>query len=320
VSGHPAILCSPVIATAYGARLRSLAPGLEFVLAGPGEQPDDDALAGVEVGFFSGDLFPEHVRVFFEAALRATSMRWFHTMSAGVDSPVFDRIRTAGARLTTSSGAAAPAIARTVVMYLLALSRDLPRLARAQAEHRWDYRSYDDLDGKRIGVVGMGPIGLEVIRLAEALGMEPIGMRRRPLGDEPCETWPLDRFAELTAGVDALVLALPHTPATSGLLTRQLIDEMRPGAYVVNVGRGELVDEEALADALARGHLGGAGLDVFTTEPLPADSPLWDLPNVILTPHSSGTTEGSSTRAVEIFVANLVAYLADEPLHNEVVG
>jgi len=320
VSTRPAILCSPVIATTYGARLRSLAPTHDFVLAGHGSEPDEEELARVEIGFFSADLFPDHLRTFFRAATHTPNMRWFHTMSAGIDSPVFDRIRAAGARLTTSSGAAAPAIARTVVMYLLALSRDLPSLQRAQAEHRWDYRPYDDLDGKRIGVVGMGPIGLEVIRLAEALGMEPIGMRRRVLGDEPCETWPLDRFPELTATVEALVLALPLTSDTGGLLTRELMDGMRPGALFVNVGRGELVDEPALVDALARGHLGGAGLDVFTTEPLPTDSPLWDLPNVIVTPHSSGTTAGTRTRAIEIFVANLVAYLAGEPLHNEVVA
>jgi phosphoglycerate dehydrogenase-like enzyme len=317
---RPAILCSPVIAAEYGDRLRSISPDHDLVLVGHGAEPSEADLARVEIGFFSGDLFPDHVREFFGAATRATATRWFHTMSAGVDSPVFGRIRDAGARLTTSSGAAAPAIARTVAMYLLALSRDLRGLTRSQAAHHWDYRPYDDLDGKRIGVVGMGPIGLDVIRLAVALGMEPIGMRRRALGDEPCETWSLERFGELTASVDALVLALPLTPETGGLLTRELIDGMRPGALFVNVGRGELVDEDALADALARGHLGGAGLDVFQTEPLPADSPFWDLPNVIVTPHNSGTTPGSPARAVEIFVANLAAYLAGEPMRNEVVG
>jgi D-2-hydroxyacid dehydrogenase (NADP+) len=151
---RPAILCSPVIAAEYGDRLRSISPDHDLVLVGHGAEPSEADLARVEIGFFSGDLFPDHVREFFGAATRATATRWFHTMSAGVDSPVFGRIRDAGARLTTSSGAAAPAIARTVAMYLLALSRDLRGLTRSQAAHHWDYRSYDDLDGQRIGVVG----------------------------------------------------------------------------------------------------------------------------------------------------------------------
>jgi phosphoglycerate dehydrogenase-like enzyme len=319
VNARPAILCSPAIAESLGETLRSTAPGYDLVLVAPDVEPARTDLERVEIAFYSVDLYPKGVRAFFGATMRAPGLRWFHTVSAGVDSPVFAEIRATGARLTTSSGAAAPAIARTVVMYLLALSRDLKGLLAAQAAHEWSHRWFDDVDGRRIGVVGLGPIGLEVVRLATALGMDPIGMRRRPAGDEPCETWPLERFGELTAGVDVLVLALPLAPETSGLLTRELIDGMKPGAVVINVGRGELIDEPALAEALARGHLGGAGLDVFVTEPLPTDSPLWDLPNVIITPHSSAATASTGQGATEIFLANLAAYVAGQPMRNEVL-
>jgi phosphoglycerate dehydrogenase-like enzyme len=320
VSERPAILCSPAFARTHGAELAAAGADHGLVTVDEHDRPAEAALARVELAFFSPDLYPGGVRAFFGAASRAPNLRWFHTSSAGVDHPIFDQIRAGGAQLTTSSGAAAPAIARTVVMYLLALSRDLPGQLRRQAAHEWSPRRFDDLEGRSIGVVGMGPIGLEVIRLAAALGMAPIGMRRQPHGDEPCPTWPLWRFAELAADVDVLVLALPLTPETSGILTREVIDGMRSGALVVNVGRGDLVDESALADALARGHLGGAGLDVFVTEPLPPESPLWDLPNVIITPHSSATTVETDQRAIAIFFENLRAYVAGRPLRNEVTA
>jgi phosphoglycerate dehydrogenase-like enzyme len=164
----------------------------------------------------------------------------------------------------------------------------------------------------------MGPIGCEIVRLTTAIGMQPIGMRRTISGDEPCETWTLDRFGELARAVDVLALAVPLADETRGMLSADVIASMRPGALVVNVGRGELVDEAALAMALADGRLGGAGLDVFATEPLPADSALWDLPNVIITPHSSGATSAAHDRGTELFLDNLGAYVRGDEMRNEV--
>lgn len=320
MSTRPAILTGAGFVARHADRVTAIAPGYDVISVAAEVRVDATDLERAEMAFFSPDLFPDGVRAFFGAASRAPNLRWFHTMSAGVDNPIFGQIRAAGVRLTTSSGAAAPAIARTVAMYLLALSRRLPDQLRSQADHRWERRSFDDVDGRRIGVVGLGPIGLEVVRLSSALRMDPIGMRRKVQGDEPCETWPLHRFSDLATSVDALVLALPLTPETTQILSREVIDRMKPDAVVINVGRGELIDEPALADALARGHLGGAGLDVFTTEPLPAESPLWDLPNVIITPHNSASTAGTGARAVDIFLENLRAYVAGEPLRNEVIG
>jgi D-2-hydroxyacid dehydrogenase (NADP+) len=317
VSGAPALLCTDWFAEHYADRLHRIAPAIELVpLVGDGPVPEHD-LARVDAFFFSADSFPARSLALLTAGLGAPNLRWLHTFSAGTDHPIFGQYRDRGVRVTTSSGANAPPIARTVMLYLLGLSRGIRSLLRDQDAHTWNPQPFDDIDGKTIGVVGMGPIAREIIRLSTAFGMSPIGMRRAVLGDEPCETWTLDRLPELAASVDVLAVALPLTADTAGIVSAAVIDAMRPGAVFVNVGRGDLVDEPALIAALTTGRLGGAGLDVFSTEPLPADSPLWDLPNVIMTPHNSANTGSSGTAAAEIFLDNLGRYVAGEPLRNE---
>ncbi|MGB0112822.1 MAG: NAD(P)-dependent oxidoreductase, partial [Ilumatobacteraceae bacterium] len=175
-----------------------------------------------------------------------------------------------------------------------------------------------ELDGQRLAVIGYGPIGQEVVRLATAFNMQPVIVRRAAQGDEPCPVRPLSELRDVVGDADAVAIALPLTDDTRGLFSKEIIDAMQPHALFVNVGRGELVDQAALTDALASGRLGGAGLDVFTPEPLPADDPLWDLPNVILTPHSSGTSDGTSGRVVEIFLDNLGRFGRGEDMRNEI--
>ena len=320
MSGAPALLCllcTDHVAERYADWLAVAAPGIELVTLIGDDPIVDTDLARVDVAFFSGDAFPYRVAHLMGAITRSPNLRWLHTASAGIDHPVFGQLHDRGVRITTSSGAAAAPIARTVMLYLLGLSRDIRGLLRDQAAHVWAFRPYEDLDGQTIGVVGMGPIAREVIGMASALGMRPIGTRRALIGDEPCETWTLDRLPELAAVADALVVALPSTDDTRGIISASVIAAMRPTSVFVNVGRGDLVDEPALIDALASGRLGGAGLDVFVTEPLPADSALWDLPNVIITPHSSATTTATFEGAAEIFLANLARYVRGDPLENE---
>jgi D-2-hydroxyacid dehydrogenase (NADP+) len=317
VTDAPALLCTEWFAEHYHDRLTAAAPDVAIVRLTPDVVVPDAELARVDAVFFSADSYPATSAQLLGAATRAPNLRWLHTFSAGTDHPIFGQFRDRGVRITTSSGANAAPIARTVVLYLLALSRDLRGVLRDQAAHVWDPRPFDDVDGKTIGVVGMGPIAREVIRLATALGMRPIGMRRAVLGDEPCETWTLDRLTELAGVADVLALALPLNDDTRGIVSADVIAAMRPGAVFVNVGRGDLVDEPALVAALASGHLGGAGLDVFATEPLPAESPLWDLPNVIITPHNSANTGSSGVAAAELFLDNLARYVRGEALHNE---
>ena len=159
---------------------------------------------------------------------------------------------------------------------------------RAQAAHEWSPAPFRELDGQRLVVVGYGPIGQEVVRLAEAFRMDPVIVRRAAHGDEPCQVRPLAELTDAVSDADAVVVALPLTDTTRGIVSADVIAAMASHAMFVNVGRGELVDQVALTDALTSGRLGGAGLDVFATEPLPADDPLWDLPNVIISPAQLG--------------------------------
>lgn len=312
------LLVSDSVEQRWSKSLDDIAPDLPRQVGRPdGERPDFDS---IEALYFSGDIFPERTREFAIAALKAENLRWMHTFSAGIDDPFFQTLIDRGVRITTSSGAHAVPIAQTVMLYLLALSRDLPGWLRDQAERRWNPRDLRDLQGQHLGVVGLGPIGIEVARLGAAFGMRVTGLRRTPRGDEPCETWEIGRLDELLPLIDALVLAVPLTPQTRQLIDAAALARLKPGALLVNIARGEVVDEDALVEALRSGRVGGAGLDVFASEPLPESSPLWSMPGVIVTPHSSGTNPGNEDRASEIFLDNLGRYVRGEPMRNEVRG
>jgi D-2-hydroxyacid dehydrogenase (NADP+) len=310
------LFCTDTFIGRYGNEIAAVAPTLD-VVALTGDQPVTDTdIARVTMAFFSSDAWPERAAPFMRVALDAPNLRWLHSMSAGVDNPVFGMFTSRGVQVTTSSGASAEPIAATAMMYLLALSRGLPDLFRAQAAHEWRPKRYRELAGLSIAVVGYGPIGEHAARLAASLGMHPTIVRRRALGDEPYPVRPLSDLFDIVAGVDAVVVALPLVEETHGIISADVIANMRSEALFVNVGRGELVDQAALTAALRDGRLGGAGLDVFTPEPLPADDPLWDLPNVIITPHNSGTSDGTAHRAAVIFLDNLARITAGQTLRN----
>ena len=312
------LFCTDDFAARSGGRLRAIAPDLELVTLDGDEAVGDDDLARITLAFFSHDSWPERAVNFFGVALRADELRWLHTMSAGVDSPVFTMFTDRGVRLTTSSGSSAEPIARTVMMYLLALSRDLPGLIRSQDRAEWNWHRWDELGGRSMAIVGWGPIGQEVARLATAFGMRPTIVRRRALGDEPHPVQPLAELVEVARSHDVVVVALPLTPDTEGIITTEVLEAIGPSGYFVNVGRGELVDQPALTAALVGGRLGGAGIDVTTPEPLPADDPLWAAPNLIITPHNSGSSDGTGRRADEAFLANLERWVGGADLVNEV--
>lgn len=316
MTSAPVILCTDTFADRYGDAVEAQTPGATLVVLRQGHPVAPEQLGQVDVAYFSHDVYPERTTEFMSAALSTPSLQWLQSMSAGIDHPIFATFRDRGVILTTSSGSSAGPIARTVLMYLLALSRDLPARLADQVAHRWNQVGFDDLEDQTLGVIGLGPIGLEIGRMAEAIGMTAIGLRRTVRGDEPFETWTLDRLGELADRVDALAVALPLHDSTRGIISAEIIGRLRPGAYFVNVGRGELVDEDALIEALRAERLGGAGLDVFTTEPLPADSRLWSLPNVIITPHNSAMTSVTADGSVAIFLDNLAAYAAGTSLRN----
>jgi D-2-hydroxyacid dehydrogenase (NADP+) len=312
-----ALFCTDTVLDAYGDRIAAIAPELEVIALRPGEEVSAEDIERITIAYFSNDAWPERAAPFFKVALGATNLEWFHSMSAGVDSPVFSTFLERGARLTTSSGASAPPIAGTVMLYLLALSRNLPGWLRSQAAHEWSPAPVRELDGQRLVMVGYGPIGQEVVRLATAFGMDAVVVRRSARGDEPCPVRPLSELADTVRDAGAVVVALPLAPETRGVVSADVIAAMPSDAVFVNVGRGELVDQPALTAALASGRLAGAGLDVFDPEPLPPDDALWDLPNVIISPHTSGSSDGTTVRVAEIFLDNLGRFVRGDALRNE---
>jgi phosphoglycerate dehydrogenase-like enzyme len=212
-----------------------------------------------------------------------------------------------GIQWASSAGVHATPLAEWSIFGILAFTKGLPRLRADQRDRRWDHYPVDELRGSTVLVVGLGSIGTEVARLAEAFGMNVLSVRRSH-GD-------LD---ELLPQADSIVVTLPLTEETRGLIDRSRIERMRRGAIFVNVGRGGVVDEEALVDALRSGQLRGAALDVFTQEPLPPESPLWALDNVIVSPHTSALSWHENERIVELFADNLGRYLRGDELRSRV--
>ncbi|OGA47815.1 MAG: hypothetical protein A3F74_02695 [Betaproteobacteria bacterium RIFCSPLOWO2_12_FULL_62_58] len=292
--------------------------------------PDRDArladadCARAEIAFFSGDVFPDFSRQFFSAARKASGLKWLHVFNAGIDHPIYAEMLARGVRLTTSSGSTAEPIAQTAITGLLMLARNFPRWLAGQRKHVWDpMRVPDfprDLKGQTVLILGLGKIGREIARLARALGLYVIGVKRsasRP--DDPVdESHPPERLPGLLPKSDWLIIACPLTAETRGLVDAELIAMLPRGARMINIARGEVVDEPALIAALASGHLAGAYLDVFEKEPLPADSPLWDMPTVFVSPHDSAAAAGNDGRVYTIFLENLKRWMRGEPLLNEV--
>jgi phosphoglycerate dehydrogenase-like enzyme len=317
-SDAPVLLVSDNVWGRHAERIAAIAPQSHTIVYSGDEPLSDDILSTVDVAFFSSDVWPERSRGMVLSIMNAPQLKWLHTFSAGVDSPFFIQLMERGVRLTNSSGATASPIAQTAILYMLALSRNVRAWIRHQDKREWERHSFVELDGSRLAVIGMGPIGEEIARLGVAMNMNVEAIRRTPSGKEPCPTFSFDQLNNVVSRADWVVVALPLTPDTKQLFNKSLFATMQPGTCFVNVGRGELVDESALIAALQSGHLGGAALDVFETEPLSTDSPLWGMDNVIITPHSSGASQSSGLRAEEIFIENLAAYMAGTSLRNEV--
>lgn len=274
------------------------------------------------------------------AAEQTPRLRWVQTYFAGVDSWLAragDRAK--GVSVTTASGIHGPNMGEYSLMMMLAWEHALPELLEYQRQGVWPAQRRKmllpgELRGATLGVVGYGSIGREAARQACALGMRVLACKRDPNrredagwilpgtgdphGELPAQYYAIKQLGEMLGQCDYVLLSMALTPATRHIIDAAALQSMKPSAVLVNVARGGLVDEPALIEALRSGAIRGAGLDVFEQEPLPQDSPLWSLPNVLLTPHVAGITPALGERLMMLFAENLRRYLAGEPLLNRV--
>lgn len=246
----------------------------------------------------------------YQVLRRSKGLRWVQIHSAGADRPIYLELRARGVAISTSSGASAEVVAQSALAGVLALARGFPQLMRAQQAHRWEpllgERLPRDLGGQTAVLVGWGPIGQRIGAVLRLLSLKLIVVRTQsgPTIDG-MEMVGFDRFHAVLPRADWLLLACPLTQRTRQLVDARAFSALPPGACLVNVARGEVVEQEALLQALRSGRLGGAMLDVFEHEPLPVDSPLWDMPRVIITPHSAGHSDGNAQRIANLFLNNL---------------
>ena len=291
------------------------------VLVGPGEDADvafvSRDVTGLSTKF---QVLPETQR-FYDTLAQAASLRWVHVHSAGADRPVYVALRQRGVKVTTSSGANANIVAQTVLAAVLSLGRALPRLQAAQRERRWaslvETGMPRDLEGQTAVIVGWGPIGQRIGALLGVLGLRVAVVRGTAAAAEGAfASTTFERIGDLLPVADWLVLACPLSPRTQGLVSAAALASLPAGARVVNVARGEVIDEPALIDALRTGRVAGAYLDVFAREPLPPDSPLWSLPDVLVTPHSAGHSDGNEERVAAMFAENLRRWVRGIDLGN----
>lgn len=244
---------------------------------------------------------------------------WVHSAAAGVDGWLKEGVLPRGVTLTSAAGNGAIPLAEHSLMLMMMLNRDAPRWMRAQQEHRWDRFTHGELTGQTLGIIGYGNSGKDLAQKALACHMEVQALRRSPSGETSGQVRLLYGDAgldELLSTSDFVVVTAPATPETRGMLGGPQLRRMKGGAFLVVISRGGIVDDGALLEVLQEGHLGGAGLDAHGVEPLPEESPFWDLPQVIVTPHNGATTQNTAQRGREILLDNVSRWASGKPLKN----
>jgi len=251
---------------------------------------------------------------------RAPALEWIHSFSAGIDRVVTPAVRSRGLLVTNARGVFSRPIAEYVVMMCLAIARRLPQLLELQRERTWQPLRGRELGGMTVGIVGYGSIGHDIAALLAPFGTHVLATRRHAEREQAAtpnvEVLASDALDDLLRRSDVVVLAAPLTDSTAGMIGQAQLQAMPEHAWLINIARGRLIDEAALRRALEAGWIGGAVLDVFNEEPLPPDSPLYGTPNLILTPHTSWSSDRVLDRSIELFLANLRRFAAGEPLEN----
>lgn len=295
-------------------QIREIVPNMELVVTRDRAEIER-VLADIEIAVcgFPHDLITQ-----------APQLRWFQLWSAGADWLIKrPEVAECAVVITTTSGIHAIPISEHIFAYLLALARSFQYAIRRQTQHQWKDAGQPpvfELTGKTMLIVGVGAIGLRTAEIARAFGMRVLGVRRNPSAPAPVveAMFGPEQLCEALPQADVVVLTTPLTPETHHSIGEREFRAMKPTAYLVNIGRGATVDQAALIRALQENWIAGAGLDVFEPEPLPEDSPLWDMENVIITGHYAGHNPYYDDRAMEVFLTNLRRYVADQPLLNVV--
>ncbi len=279
------------------------------------EQEKKKALAEADV-IYIRHVTPDIIKA-------APNLKWFHQPWVGVNILLADpEVVNSPAIFTNGAGIIAAPVADLVFAFILGFARQMPYQWEAQKRREWDRKGLeetsDELNGKVCGVIGYGKIGTEVGKRAQAFGMRVIATRSHP--ERPAEyldqAFSNEQLPELLAQSDFVVITAPSTPATRGLVGKTEFGQMKRSAILINIARGNLIKEQELIEALKNGTIAGAGLDVFEKEPLPPSSPLWDLPNVILTPHSGGIFQKLQTNSFNFFLEQLARFMKGEKLQN----
>lgn len=318
-----------------------------------GQPLDEQTLAQLDIAFVSRDITGRSTKfvlepataIFYQMLEQAPRLQWVHVHSAGVDRPVYVSLRDKGLSVTSSTGALSAIVAQSALAAVLALNRRFRFLEQAQREHKWapllDELMPADLQGQHVMLAGWGPIAQTIQRYLDMLGMQVTVLRNSGIdraaigatngatdsatnstlngaGNSPTNVpmIPYSAMHQLLPQTEWLILACPLTETTRQLVDRQALAAIKPGACIVNVSRGEVIEEAALIDALSTGHIAGAYLDVVEKEPLVADSPLWDMPNVMVSPHTAGHSSGNEARVADIFLENLNNWVHGLPLRN----
>jgi len=296
-------------------RLRAEFPQLDVTQITSGDRLSQE-LSDAAI-LFGGSFGPENVR-------EAKQLRWIHSPAAAVHDLLFPELVNSEIVLTNARDVHGVVVAEQVMAMMFALARRIPESVRFQVKHTWgqatltgQHRLPHELGGATLGLVGLGSIGRNVAQRASAMGMKVIAVREhadRPKPEHVDEVLPTSQLNELLSRSDYIVLSPPVTPATRGMIGRAQLAAMKKDGYLINVGRGPLVDEAALIEALRERQIAGAALDVFDQEPLPPESPLWDLENLLITPHTGGMTDKMWDRHYSIFADNLRRFQSGQPL------
>lgn len=307
---HNLVTCFPIEAE-HVRQIEAVAPQWNVVVAQQSE---------IGQKIFEADIFCGHAKqpVDWEAVVAAGRLRWIQSSAAGLDHCLHPAVIESDIPVTSASGLFANQVAEQTMALLYGLVRSMPAFFRASTLKQYERLATDDLHGKTIGIVGLGGNGQ---RLAEVLA--PLGNRivatdywRRTKPPSVSDLWTHDKLPQLLAVSDVVILCVPLNPQTHHLMNEAMLRQMKAGSYLINVARGPVVDEAALIDSLNNGHLKAAGLDVAEVEPLPAESPLWKMPNVLITPHVGAQSRRRVPDTVDFFCDNLQRFLSGRPLRN----